>query len=127
MRFRFDLEHELVVIPAEVFGPKGSTVANMALDTGATASLMNLDILLTVGYDLRQVKTYVLVTTGSGIERAPRLMVKNLVAWGVQKKNFPVIAHTLPPTATVDGLLGFDFMKKRRLILDFRKGLASLK
>jgi hypothetical protein len=34
MKLRFSPTAELIVIPTEVFGPKGSVVAQLALDTG---------------------------------------------------------------------------------------------
>lgn len=43
-----------------------------------------------------------------------------------QRKRFPVLCHTLPPSATVDGLLGLDFLRKRLLTIDFASGLVSL-
>jgi hypothetical protein len=36
--------------------------------------------------------------------------------------NFPVLGHTLPPSAGVDGLLGLDFLRGQSLTLDFRSG-----
>jgi hypothetical protein len=36
------------------------------------------------------------------------------------------IAHTLPPTAPVDGLLGLDFVRSQQLTIDFRAGQIEL-
>jgi MalT-like TPR region len=40
--------------------------------------------------------------------------------------DFPVLCHTLPPSATVDGVLGLDFMRGQRLIVDLRAATVSL-
>ena len=40
--------------------------------------------------------------------------------------DFPVLAHTLPPSAGVDGLLGLDFVRGGRLTVDFRAGHVTL-
>lgn len=40
-------------------------------------------------------------------------------------ENFPMLCHTLPPSAMVDGLLGLDFFRGRRLILDFDMGFVD--
>jgi hypothetical protein len=40
--------------------------------------------------------------------------------------SFPIIAHTLPPSATVDGLLGLDFFRGQQLNIDFRRGEITL-
>jgi protein-tyrosine phosphatase len=71
------------------------------------------------------VKERVQITTGSGVEFAPQLSVKRLMALGRRRANFPLLVHDLPPTATVDGVLGLDFFRDQRLIVDFRKALSS--
>jgi hypothetical protein len=40
---------------------------------------------------------------------------------------FPVVAHTLPPTTSVDGLLGLDFFRGLELTLDFRAGQIDVR
>jgi hypothetical protein len=37
-----------------------------------------------------------------------------------------VLCHTLPPSATVDGVLGLDFMRGSRLLVDLRIGEVTL-
>jgi len=51
------------------------------------------------------------MTTGSGVEYAPLLLVRRVEALGQGRTDFPVVAHTLPPSASVDGLLGLDFFR----------------
>ena len=43
MSFSFDVRHGLVIIQVEVSGPSGSAILSFALDTGATATLINLE------------------------------------------------------------------------------------
>ena len=64
--------------------------------------------------------------TGSGIEFAPRVMLEKLVALGRIRPGFPVLGHTLPPSAGVDGLLGLDFLRGQSLTVDFRVGQVTL-
>lgn len=66
------------------------------------------------------------MTTGSGIEFVPRLPLLKIMALGEERAGLPVLAHTLPPSAGVDGLLGLDFLRGMRLTLNFRKGQVSL-
>ena len=47
-------------------------------------------------------------------------------ALGQDRIDFPVLAHTLPPGAGVDGLLGLDFFRGQFLTLDFRTGQITL-
>ena len=51
MSYSFNPERGLVVVQAEVFGPSGSIVLRLALDTGATATMISVAPLTAVGYD----------------------------------------------------------------------------
>jgi hypothetical protein len=66
------------------------------------------------------------MTTGSGVEFVPQIIVEKIKAFGLVRQNFPVLCHTLPPSATVDGLIGLDFFRGQRLIVDFREGLVTV-
>jgi predicted aspartyl protease len=122
----FDPHRGLVVVQAEVFGPSGSIVLRLALDTGATGTMINVAPLTTIGYDPSLAPDRVQVTTGSGVEYAPRLPVLHIKAMGQERSHFPVLAHTLPPSASVDGLLGLDYVRGQMLNIDFRQGTISL-
>jgi predicted aspartyl protease len=120
--YPFDPERGRVVVQAEVFGPSGSIVLRLALDTGATGTLINVAMLTAVGYDPSLAPDRVQVTTGSGVEFAPRIAVARMAAMGQEHSHFPVLAHTLPPSASVDGLLGLDFLRGQVVNIDFRQG-----
>jgi aspartyl protease family protein len=126
MSWFFDPRQGLIVVNAELEGPSGSIVLRLALDTGATGTLVNVSMLAAVGYDPAMAPTRLHVTTGSGVEYVPQVIVSKLMALGEQRINFPVIGHTLPPSATVDGLLGLDFLRQRHLTIDFRDGQIVL-
>lgn len=92
----------------------------LALDTGATMTMVNTLRLASLGYDPAAAAERVSVTMASGIEYAPRLTISRLEALRLHRLSFPVIAHPLPPSASVDGLLGLDFFRGTRLTIDFR-------
>ena len=126
MSHSFDASRGVIVVPAELFGPAGSVVLHLAVDTGATQTMINVGLLAFAGYDPSLVPDRVQVTTGSGVEYAPRVPVERIDALGRTRRNFPVLAHTLPPSAHIDGLLGLDYMRDRRLVIDFRQNKLSL-
>lgn len=68
---------------------------------------------------------WVLVTTGSSVEFAPRIWVELVEGLGRSRRGFPMLCHTLPPSATVDGLLGLDFLRGNRLVVDFPAGIVE--
>jgi predicted aspartyl protease len=98
----------------------------LAIDTGATSSMINWDVAILLGYDPASSKERIQVTTGSGLEFAPRITIKKFQALGRLLENFPILCHTLPPSATVDGLLGLDFFRGMRLIIDLKTGIITL-
>ena len=112
MSFPFDPQQGLVVVRAELWGPLGSAVLRLALDTGATSTVVNAGMLVALGYDPALAPDRVQVTTGSGVEFAPRVTLRRLLALGVDHTDFHVLGHTLPPSAGVDGLLGLSFEGK---------------
>ena len=92
---------------AELWGPAGSAVLRLALDTGATSTVISVALLVAVGYDPALVSECVQITTGSGVEFVPRVTLDKIVTLGQERMGFPVLGHTLPPSAGVDGLLGW--------------------
>ena len=67
MRYSFNPQRGLVVIQAEMFGPSGSIVLRLSLDTGATGTMINVAPLTTIGYDPSLAPDRVQVTTGVGL------------------------------------------------------------
>jgi predicted aspartyl protease len=122
----FDPSQGLVVVAAQIYGSSGDVIARLALDTGATATMVSWDLLVLVGCDPGSVQERIQVTTGSGVEYAPRILVPRMRCLETERKDFPVLCHTLPPTAMVDGLLGLDYMRGSRLEVDFKKGIIEL-
>ena len=126
MSFSFDLEESAVIVRVRIWGPRGRTVVRLALDTGATGTLVNWDIAVLLGYDPSASPTRRQITTGSGVEFAPEIPIDRIEALGMERLRFPVLCHTLPPSAGVDGLLGLDFLRGQRVVLDFRTGTITV-
>ena len=126
MSLPFDPQQGLIIVRTELWGPTGSALLRLALDTGATATVVNIAMLVAVGYDTALAPTRVQVTTGSGVEYAPRVTLSRILALGQERVDFPVLGHTLPPSAGVDGLLGLDFLRGQSLTVDFRTGHVTL-
>jgi predicted aspartyl protease len=101
-------------------------IVRLALDTGATSTLINSEIMVLLGYDPAASPDRIQVTTGSGVELCPRVTVQRLEALGKSVNDFPVLFHTLPPTSQVDGLLGLDFFRGFQISIDFRNGTITI-
>jgi predicted aspartyl protease len=126
MNFAFDRDKGLIVVRAEVFGPLASGVLRLALDTGATRTLIDSSALAALGYDASQAADRVHVTTGSGVELSALIEIGKLIVLGQERRSFSVLSHKLPATLSVDGVLGLDFLRNRDLRIDFRTGQITL-
>ena len=122
----FDPHQGLIIVNAEIVGISGSAILQLALDTGATTTVINSGMLLSIGYDPALSSDRVQITTGSGVEFVPRLIMKRLSALGSELTDFSVLSHTLPPSAGVDGLLGLDFLRGNTLRINFKDGAITL-
>ena len=126
MTLRFIPGAGLIVVPPRLWGPHGDAVVRLALDTGATGSMVNWDVLMLLGYDPALTRERVQVTTGSGVEFVTLIAIQQVEALDLERRAFPMLCHTLPPTASVDGLLGLDYFSEHRLTIDFRVGMVTL-
>jgi predicted aspartyl protease len=124
--FKFDPTKQLIVVKARIIGPKSDLTIDLALDTGASSTLIGWEALRFIGFAVHDASSHVEMTTGSGTEVAPKIKLDQMRALGKRRHGLEVVAHTLPSNASVDGLLGLDFFSKSRLTTDFRKFLVKL-
>jgi predicted aspartyl protease len=126
MNFPFEPDEGLVIVKAELTGPSATAVVRLALDTGATSTLINAAILTSLGYDPAKSPDRIEVTTGSGLEYVPQVVLSGIKVLGKRRSGFPVLCHTLPPSTGVDGVLGVDYFRQQVLRIDFREGKIAL-
>ena len=126
MKFPFKSDYGLIFIEARLKGVEKDIALILALDTGATGTVISAKRLDEAGYDLENFDDEIYITTGSGVITVPKIEIEKLTALGKMKENFAVIAHDLPPTASVDGVLGLDFLRGNVLTVNFVKGEIEL-
>jgi hypothetical protein len=79
-----------------------------------------------LGYDPDVATAHSDVATGSSAERVPTVVVDRIRALGKEQSGLGILCHTLPAEVSIDGLLGLDFLRDHRLVIDFRKGEITL-
>jgi len=126
MSFTFNAHQGLIIVQAELTGPVGNAVLGLALDTGATITLVNVEVLIAIGYDPAITLNLMEVTTGSCVESVPCIVLNKILALGQTRTEFPILAHTLPPSSGVGGVLGLDFFREQTLSIDFLNGNLNL-
>lgn len=126
MRFYFDPADGLILVVTRLSGQASDAVGRLALDTGSNASVVSRELAAYLGYDPASASETVEMTTGSAVESAPRMAMKRIRALGVDRRDFPVVCHTMPPTAGFDGVLDLDFFRGLRLVVDLREGFVTV-
>lgn len=126
MSIPFDSDLSLIIVTARLSGPSGEANVLLAVDTGATSTVINAKVLATIGVDLFAPLETVRITMGNGVEYAPVFEIDALNTLEQERQNFPVVGYDLPPGTTLDGVLGLDFLRGQQLTIDFRAGLITL-
>ena len=126
MSFPFDPRGSLIVVPALIHGRDDRETVDLVLDTGATRTVVSSEVAQSLGYDPATLGEWARITTGSGALSVPLLRVEKIEALGKAATNMRVLCHTLPSRAAIDGMLGLDFLRDTRLVIDFRTGLLTL-
>lgn len=124
---RFDPRRNIILVEARIEGEKNRwTSLQMALDTGASLTVIPWSAAEMLGFDPARSRRRMRFMTGSGMEAAPVLTVDAVEVLGVQISRVPVLCHDLPQRSLVDGLLGLSFLKHCRLSIDFPGGVLDL-
>lgn len=126
MNIQFKPKQGLIVVNAEIEGPTGKAILRLALDTGATSTVIHAGMLVALGYDPATTSERHQITTGSGIEFVPKISLTRIKCLGIEKKKFLVLSHTMPSSTSVDGVLGLDFLREKILIINFQEGIINL-
>lgn len=107
---------------AGVKGATGIFNVDLLIDTGATYTLLPVESLEMYGYDIAASKEKVRLIGASGYILAPKINVQWIQSLGCKFDSFPVLAHTLPPEMYFKGILGMDFLKQARAVINVFQG-----
>lgn len=118
---QLDPQAPVIVIEVEMQGLAEPRVVDMAMDTGATFTMIPWGVAQALGFDPAVSERRVNLVTASTTEVAPLIIVNNMRALGVEAANVEVVCHDLPPTSRVQGLLGLSFLKHFDVDLHFRR------
>lgn len=125
MKFEFEPKKGLILVPVTIKGKVNTVNAVFVLDTGASLTVINNDVLLRAGYKKEDYIEKINTTTASGNSGGMIVKISSIAALGFIRKNFKIIAKDLPLTLFVDGLLGIDFLRNKELNLNFKTGIIT--
>lgn len=89
--------------------------------------MVSIEAALAIGIDPTKSKRHLEITTASGVVFVPVMQLPALECFGRQIKNVEVVCHNLPPESPVEGLLGLNFLKAAKVVLDFAQDTIEVK
>ena len=122
----FNKKLPLVIVPVSI---KLETVVfdfNFAIDTGASISLIDMDVLHAIGFQKKHAIRTIQTMTASRREVAYEFELSNIKAIGLIRRNFKVISRSLPSGLGIDGLLGLNFFRNNELSINFKSSEIRL-
>ena len=122
--FRFELftEEDVIIVNASL---QGKYKFRLALDTAATHTTIDSNVLYFSGYELKNSKGEREVETSNGIIVVEIFDVEQLECLGITKDKFEVqvydfLAHGI--ASDYDGVVGLNFFREHKFCVDILKG-----
>jgi predicted aspartyl protease len=126
--FAFDLptDENVIIVNASI---QGKYKFRLALDTAATHTTIDSNVLYFSGYELKNSKGKFEIETANGIIVVERYDLERLECLGISKTNFEVqvydfLAHGI--TSDYDGVVGLNFLREHKFCVDILKGEVSV-
>jgi clan AA aspartic protease (TIGR02281 family) len=116
----------LIVNEVTVAGPKDSVQVDLILDTGAVLTSLSWTVLKRIGYDPAVTSDRKKIVTANGIIEVPKLQVDSITVGNAIGRNIEVICHDIPELATIRGVLGLNFLKAFRTVIDYKQGYLEI-
>lgn len=118
--FKFDLptDEDVIIVNAAI---EGKYKFRLALDTAATHTTIDSNVLYFSGYELRNSKGEKEIETSNGIILVETYDIEQLDCLGITKNNFEVqvydfLAHGI--TSSYDGVIGLNFLRETKFCID---------
>jgi hypothetical protein len=126
--FYFDLpsDEDVIIVNASI---EGKFKFRLALDTAATHTTIDSNVLYFSGYQLKNSKGEKEIETSNGIIVVETYDLGRLESLGISKVNFEVqvydfLAHGI--TSDYDGVIGLNFLREHKFCIDICKGEISV-
>jgi predicted aspartyl protease len=126
--FLFDLltDEDLIIVNASI---ENKYEFRLALDTAATHTTIDSNVLYLSGYDLKNSKGEYEIETANGIIVVERYDIEQIECLGIVKTNFEVqvydfLAHGI--TSEYDGVVGLNFLREHKFCINLPKGEISV-
>lgn len=126
--FPFDLEtdEDIIIVNASI---EGKFKFRLALDTAATHTTIDSNVLYFSGYELKNSKGEKEIETSNGIIVVETYDIDVLECLGIIKTDFEVqvydfLSHGI--TSDYDGVIGLNFLREHKFCIDIINGIVSV-
>ena len=107
----------MIVTPVEMRHSLSAWPA-MALDTGARTTVITPEFAAALGFEPEGLELTVNVVGATGTAFAARLTVRSVSVMGLEVPELQVICHRLPARLGLQGILGLNFLKHFKIVID---------
>ena len=125
--FQFELTGEEGLVKIDFWFEQNKLT--LALDTGASHTVIDLAPLLIAGFEIKDAIGVVELETAKGIVEAYVFRVDVLEAIGIVRWNMEICSYDFFNNhifADFDGVLGLDFLRENKVCVDFRKSIITV-
>ncbi len=124
--FKLDASHGIILCRAKLSRGRQSIFLKLAVDTGASLTMVSVEAALALRIDPSKSKKHIEITTANGVVFVPVVRIPSFQCFGTEIKNIETACHNLPSESSVEGLLGLNFLKPAKVVLDFAKELIVI-
>jgi predicted aspartyl protease len=122
----FDKSRDLIIVDAEVWGPRASELVFLALDTGSSETVLAPDVVDRLGYSPRHGEQITRVRSAVGEEQGYTLRVSQFATLGFTLTDFRIHVFDLAAGHGIDGLIGLSFLNNFDYEVRSRAGLIRV-
>ena len=124
-RLAFDPNASLLVFPCLV-EYRRRILLDLALDTGASTTIISIKAAREIGYDLSQISDLVSFADASKTHLVPGVTLKSLSFADARIEDIEALCYTIPEEHGIDGVMGLNFLRHFNISLDFERGMLTL-
>jgi gag-polyprotein putative aspartyl protease len=124
--FDFFTDEDIIIVIASI---EGKFKFRLALDTAATHTTIDSNVLYFSGYELKNSKGEKEIETSNGIIIVETYDIEHLECLGIIKQNFEVQVYDFLDhgiTSDYDGVIGLNFLKQHKFCIDIVKREISV-
>lgn len=118
--FEINEDINLIIIIGKIDGYE----VRLALDTGASDTVIDLTALMIAGYRKQDAFSSVELETGKGSLFADLFKINTFEALGIARNDFRLCSYDFLANSVltdIDGVLGLDFLLGKKICIDFLK------